>query len=81
MEKPPKLGEYDGKGDIDEHVQLVNDQLNYFSADEASKCKLFALTLVGSNMIWFNDLSDDYIVSWTDFYERFSMHFIAWKKE
>lgn len=29
MEKPPKLGVYNGKGDPDEHVILVSDRLNY----------------------------------------------------
>lgn len=51
VEKPPKLGEYDGKEDTDEHMQLVNDQVNYFNTDEASKCKLFALALVGPDML------------------------------
>lgn len=37
MEKPPKLGEYDGKGGRDEHVQQVNDRMNYSNANEASK--------------------------------------------
>lgn len=37
MEKLPKLGEYNGKGDLDELMLLVNDQLNYFSVEEASK--------------------------------------------
>lgn len=45
MEKPPKLGEYDVKGDPIEHVELINKRPNYFNIDEASKCKLFSLTL------------------------------------
>lgn len=50
----PKLGEYDEKGYPGVYVQIVNDRLNYFYADEASKCKLFALTLVSLAMLWFN---------------------------
>lgn len=46
IEKMPKLGEHDEKGYPGEYVQIVNDRLNYFYVDEASKCKLFALTLV-----------------------------------
>lgn len=61
MDKPLKLCEYDGKGDHDEHVQLVDDRLNYFSTDEASKCKLFTLTLVGLARMWFNGLPDESI--------------------
>lgn len=75
MEKPPKLGEYDGKGDPDEHFQLINEQLNYFNADEAYKCKMFALTLVRPARLWFNGLPDMSIKSWNDFYEWFYMHF------
>lgn len=40
MEKPPKMGNYDGKGDPDKHMQLVNNRLSYFSVDGVSKCKL-----------------------------------------
>lgn len=72
MEKQSKLGEYDGNGNLDEHVQLVNDRLNYFSEDHISKCKLFALTLILPIMLWFNDLPYGSITSWTDFCERFS---------
>lgn len=37
MEKLPKLGEYDGKGDPDKHVHLSNEWLNYLSVDDTSK--------------------------------------------
>lgn len=51
MEKPPKFSENNRKGDPYENVQLVNDWLNYFSANEASKCMVFVLTLVGSSRL------------------------------
>lgn len=38
MERLSKLGDNDGKGDLDEHVQLINEWLNYYSAEKASKC-------------------------------------------
>lgn len=37
LEKPLRLKEYDGKGDPDEHLQLVDENLNHFDADEVSK--------------------------------------------
>lgn len=77
MEKPPKLGEYNRKGDPREHVRLVNDQLNYFSVDDASKFKLLALSLVGLSRPWFNNFPDKSIESWTNFYKRFTAHFIV----
>lgn len=69
MEKSLNLNDFDVKGGLDKHVQLVNDRLNYFSVDEASKCKLFALTLVGPTMLWLNGLPKMSILSWTNFFE------------
>lgn len=77
VEKPPKLVECEGKGDPDEHTQLVNDRLNYFNIDDASKFKIFAFTLIRPTMLWFNGLLDMGITSWTDFFERFSAYFIS----
>lgn len=81
MEKPPKLGESNGKEDSDEHMQFFNDQLNYSSVEESSKWKLFALTLVGPTRLWFNSLSSESIESWIYFCEQFSMHFTAQKRK
>lgn len=36
MKKPPKLVDYDGKGDPDEYVVLVDERLSYFSDDKTS---------------------------------------------
>lgn len=38
LEKPHKLKECDGKGDPNKYVQLVNECLNCFQVDEATKC-------------------------------------------
>lgn len=46
MKKPPMLGEYNGKGYPDEHMQFINDRLDYYNVDDASKCKLLELMLV-----------------------------------
>lgn len=54
----PKLSEYDGKGDPNEHVQLVNERVNYFSANDVSQCNLFAMTLVVSARLWLIGLAD-----------------------
>lgn len=83
LEKPLKLGENNRKGNLDKHVQLVNKQLNYFHANEASKFKLFALTLIGLARLWFNALPDESIESWTNFCERFTTDFtsLKWQPE
>lgn len=36
MKNTHKLTDYDGKGDPDEHVQLIEEQLGYFSANDAT---------------------------------------------
>ncbi|XP_058757405.1 uncharacterized protein LOC131630662 [Vicia villosa] len=73
MEKPHKLADYDGKEEFDEHVQLVDESLSYFTCDEASKWNFFALTLVGLPQLWFNGLHDGCINLTAQFYKRFSV--------
>lgn len=77
MEKPPNMGDYDGKGDPDENLQLVKERLNYYNVEDASKCKLFALSLVRPTRLLFNDLLDEFIKSWTYFCDLISIHFTA----
>lgn len=43
---PFKLGKYNMTEYLDEHVQFVNFQINYVHAEEASKCKVFVLTMI-----------------------------------
>lgn len=80
MEKPPKLSDYDGKWDPDEYIQLVDDRMSYFSADDVSKCKLFAVTLVRPTQFWFNGLPDGCIDSWMEFRKIFFMQFTTRKR-
>lgn len=56
MKKPPMLGEYNGKGDPAEHMQIVNDRLDYYNTDDASKCKLLAVMLVKPARLLFKGL-------------------------
>lgn len=63
MEKPPKTSEYNKKGIPDDHVQLVNDRLNYFNVEESSKCNMFIINLVGQTKLWFNAFPDRSIES------------------
>lgn len=81
MEKPPKLSKYNYKGYLDEHVQLFNERLNYFNGDEASKCKLSAITLVGLTRLWFNTFSNKSIEYWMNFYKRFDAYFTGQKMQ
>lgn len=81
MDKSPKAGEYDEKRYPKKHVYLVNDRLSCFSANEVSKCKLLALTMVILAKLWSIGIPDERIESWDDFYERFFAHFIARKRQ
>lgn len=78
-EKLPKIGEYNGKGYLDEHIQLINESLSYFTLDETSKFKMFAMSLVVPATLWLNSLPNGNIKSWIDLSEKFSTHFTSWK--
>lgn len=66
-----KLHSYDRKGDSDEHMQHVDDRLDYYHVNEALKCNLFTLTLTGSTMICFKSLPNKSIYSWTKLCKNF----------
>lgn len=46
-EKPPKLKSYNVNEGPYEHAQHFDDHLDYYHANEAEMCNLFALTLTG----------------------------------
>lgn len=78
MYKLPKLGEYDGKGDLDKNMQLIS-KLNYYGADEASKFKSLALMLVSPARLWINGLRYSCIKSWIGFHYRLTAYFTVEK--
>lgn len=80
MEKTPKLRDYDGNGNPYEHMQLVGDQLSYFSTGETSMYKFFELTLVEPTRLWLNGMPDACIDFWTNFCKRFFMQFTSRKQ-
>lgn len=80
LEKSLTMKKYDGNGDPNEHVKHIDDRSNYYHTDKATKCKLFELTLIGSNRLWFKALLDGSVKSWTVFCENFSACFTAWKR-
>lgn len=68
------------KGDLGEHVQLVDERLSYSSGDGAFKCMFYVLTLVWPDRLWFNDLPDGCINSLEEFRKRVLAQFMAWKR-
>jgi len=79
--KPPKLENYDGTTDPDEHVEHIDSVFDYHQARGAVKFKLFVLTLKGTAMIGFKGLYDNSINSWGKLCEEFASHFTARQKQ
>lgn len=79
LEKPRKIQSYDGIRDLDEHLEYVDNQLDYYHTDIVSKCKLFSLTLIGLTMAWYKILLDESIDSLRDLCKAFTAHFTACK--
>lgn len=79
MEKTPKLTNYDRKGDPDEHVQLIDEQLSYFNTEDTSKYVLFDLIMIKPTRLRI-DLPYICIDSWVEFCKRFSAYFTARKR-
>lgn len=80
MEKLPKVGEYNGKGYLDKHIQLINERLSYLTLDETSKFKIFSLDLAVPAILWFNNLPNGSIKSWINLSEKFSVNYTSWKR-
>lgn len=62
-EKPQKLQSYEGMRDPDEHVEHINNTLDYYHAQRVVKCKLFALALTRVAMTWFRTIPNKSIYS------------------
>ncbi|CAI8590956.1 unnamed protein product [Vicia faba] len=75
LEKPQKIQSYDETGDLDEHIEHMDNQLDYYHAHRAIKCKLFALTLPRSAMFWLKTLSDGSMDSCQDLCEALTTNF------
>lgn len=43
--------------DLDEHVDHIDNRLDYYYSQRIVKCKLFMLSIKGADMKWLNALS------------------------
>lgn len=73
-----KLKKYNEIGDLDEHVQHMDDCLSYHNVDEEAKFKLFELTLTRSTRLWFKSFPYESVESWTDLSKSFTARFTTW---
>ncbi|MCH92939.1 hypothetical protein A2U01_0013885 [Trifolium medium] len=64
-------------GHVTLNVEHINIVLDYHSTKGVVKCKLFALSLKGFVMTWFQNLSDGSSESWKAPCEEFASHFTA----
>lgn len=76
-----KVQSYNGVRDPDEHVDHIDDRLDYSHANGLMKCKIFVLTLIVSVMTWFKSLQDGSIYSWSDLCEAFNTDFTTRKMQ
>lgn len=77
----PKIQSYNGVTDPDEHVDHVDNRIDYSYANGVMKCKIFVLTLTVSVMTWFKSLQDGSIYFWFDLREAFNNDFTTRKMQ
>ncbi|XP_073132167.1 uncharacterized protein [Henckelia pumila] len=78
--KFPHIGEYDGKGDPDEHLSRFENAALLHRYSDPIKCRVFLNTLIGPAQQWFNLLRQGDIKEFKDFSKAFLHHFASSKK-
>ncbi|XP_073122494.1 uncharacterized protein [Henckelia pumila] len=78
--KLPHVGEYDGKGDPEEHLARFENAALLHKYSDQIKCRAFLTTLIGPAQRWFNTLRPGEIKEFKDFSKSFLHHFASSKK-
>ncbi|XP_073152108.1 uncharacterized protein [Henckelia pumila] len=73
--KFPHVGEYDGKGDPEEHMSRFENAALLHKYSDPIKCRFFLNTLIGPAQQWFNLLRPGDIKEFKDFSKAFLHHF------
>jgi len=73
----PKMGTFVGKQDPGVHLKNFRTQMLICGGSEATKCKMFAGTLVGTMLDWFSSLPEGSVMSFEVFTRLFMAHFSA----
>ncbi|KZV55639.1 hypothetical protein F511_26803 [Dorcoceras hygrometricum] len=79
--KFPNVGEYDGMGDLGEHLSRFGNAALLHQYADPIKCRVFLTTLVRSAQQWFNILQTGSIKSFQDFSQAFLHQFANSKKQ
>ncbi|XP_073151849.1 uncharacterized protein [Henckelia pumila] len=78
--KFPHVGEYDGKGDPEEHLSRFENAALLHKYSDPIKCRVFLNTLIGPTQQWFNLLRPGDITEFKNFSKTFLHHFARSKK-
>ncbi|XP_073121561.1 uncharacterized protein [Henckelia pumila] len=78
--KFPHVGEYDGKGDPEEHLSRFENVALLHKYSDPIKCRVFLNTLIGPAQQWFNLLRPGDIKEFKDFSKAFLHNFSSSKK-
>ncbi|XP_073152558.1 uncharacterized protein [Henckelia pumila] len=78
--KLPHVGEYDGKGDPEDHLARFENAALLHKYSDQIKCRAFLTTLIGPAQQWFNMLRPGEIKEFKDFSKSFVHHFASSKK-
>ncbi|XP_073152353.1 uncharacterized protein [Henckelia pumila] len=78
--KFPHVGEYNGKGDLEEHLSRFENAALLHKYSDPIKCRVFLNTLVGPTQQWFYLLRPGDITEFKDFSKAFLHHFASSKK-
>ncbi|XP_011070887.1 uncharacterized protein LOC105156453 [Sesamum indicum] len=73
--KVSNLSEYDGTGDLQEHLDKFYAKIDWYDLSDAAYCKVFRTTLSKRALAWFNQLPDGNISSLERLVQRFLHHF------
>jgi len=62
---------FTGVEDPKNHLTMFNAQMNIYGGTNAIHCKMFMGMFTGTTLQWFNDLPDDHITFFDQFFELF----------
>ncbi|KAK4383097.1 hypothetical protein Sango_2809300 [Sesamum angolense] len=73
--KVSNLSEYDGTGDLQEHLDKFHAKIDWYDLSDAAYCKVFRTTLSKRALAWFSQLPAGTISSLEQLTQRFLHHF------
>ncbi|XP_024020104.1 uncharacterized protein LOC112091244 [Morus notabilis] len=78
--RSPPIPPYDGRGDPDDHMEMYTGHMLLHGYTEEIMCRAFRNHLTDSARRWFRTLRPNFISSWDELKEAFSLQFIGVKK-